>query len=296
MAANMAVRSLCWRLSREPAQVRHAREQAGQALSRWGLGEHADLAELIVSELATNAIRHGHGVVSVCVSYAYGYLRVDVHNNGAGRPARRQATPDDESGRGLALLDGLIGLHGGRRGVATEITGLDRPGDRRSRTHGTQEPRRRAVRARRTPPQRGALACPGASDVRARAAVPGRGRTRPRGCPGDRLSPRAGLEPAAQRHRRVRRHRGAASRRHRYRASPRSQPVTRECLTAEPGAPARCPVLYGRACAGGPRRTAGPLPDPARPSPIPTPYIRPIPRKGKSPSGGHPGRQVPTQC
>ena len=88
-----------------------------------GLGEQADLAELIVSELATNAIRHGHGVVHVCVSYANGELRVDVHDDGASRPARQQATPDDESGRGLAVLDGLIGLHGGRRGVADDIAG-----------------------------------------------------------------------------------------------------------------------------------------------------------------------------
>jgi len=119
----MTARSMCCRLSREPAQVRDAREQARKALSRWGLGEHADLAELIVSELATNAVRHGHGVVSVFVSYAHGHLRVDVHDDGAARPARQQATPDDESGRGLALLDGLIELHGGRRGVANDITG-----------------------------------------------------------------------------------------------------------------------------------------------------------------------------
>jgi signal transduction histidine kinase len=123
MAADMTARSVCCRLSRDPAQVSHARRQARQALSRWGLGEHADLAELIVSELATNAIRHGHGAVRVCVSYARRHLRVDVHDDAAGRPARQQATPDDESGRGLALLDGLIRLHGGRREVANDTTG-----------------------------------------------------------------------------------------------------------------------------------------------------------------------------
>jgi len=123
MTTNTTAHSVRCRLSRDPAQVSHARGQARQALSRWGLGEHADLAELIVSELATNAIRHGHGAVRVCVSYARRHLRVDVHDDAAGRPARQQATPDDESGRGLALLDGLIGLHGGRRGVATDLTG-----------------------------------------------------------------------------------------------------------------------------------------------------------------------------
>jgi anti-sigma regulatory factor (Ser/Thr protein kinase) len=123
MITNMTAHSMCCRLSREPAQVRQAREQARKALVRWGLGEHADLAELIVSELATNAIRHGAGAVRVCVSFARAELCVDVHDDAAGRPARQQATADAESGRGLALLDGLIGLHGGRRGVAHDRAG-----------------------------------------------------------------------------------------------------------------------------------------------------------------------------
>jgi anti-sigma regulatory factor (Ser/Thr protein kinase) len=124
MIMDMAAHSMCCRLSRESAQVRHAREQARKALVRWGLGEHADLAELIVSELATNAIRHGEGVVHVCVSFARGDLRVEVHDDAPGRrPVRKQAAAEDESGRGLALLDGLIGLHGGSRGVAHDGTG-----------------------------------------------------------------------------------------------------------------------------------------------------------------------------
>src|SRR5215468_8672401 len=97
MTATITAHSHCWRLSRDPAQVRHARGQAREALSRWGLGEHADLAELIVSELATNAIRHGHGAVRVCVSYARRHLRVEVHDDAAGRPARQQAALDYES-------------------------------------------------------------------------------------------------------------------------------------------------------------------------------------------------------
>ena len=124
MITDTAAHSMCCRLRREPSQVRRARNQARQALSRWGLGQHADIAELIVSELATNAIRHGDGTVHVCVSFARGDLRVDVHDEAAGRqPVRRQAAAEDESGRGLALLDGLIGLHGGRRGVAYDGAG-----------------------------------------------------------------------------------------------------------------------------------------------------------------------------
>jgi signal transduction histidine kinase len=111
------------RLSREPVQVGHARERARKALSGWGLGEHAQLAEIIVSELVTNAIRYGDGPVDVCMSYDSGSLRLEVHDDGATRPAGRPVTAEDESGRGLALLDGLIGLHGGTRGVTNDNTG-----------------------------------------------------------------------------------------------------------------------------------------------------------------------------
>jgi anti-sigma regulatory factor (Ser/Thr protein kinase) len=124
MITDTAAQSMCCRLSRDPAQVGRARKQAREALLRWGLAGHADLAELIVSELATNAIRHGDGVVHVCVSFARCDLRVEVHDDAAGRwPVRRQAAAEDESGRGLALLDGLIGLHGGCRGVTHDGTG-----------------------------------------------------------------------------------------------------------------------------------------------------------------------------
>ena len=116
-------RSMSCQLSHEPVQVRQAREQARQALCGWGLGEHAELAGLIVSELATNAIQHGEGPVQVRVSYARGDLRVEVHDDGAGRPVRRPVTADDESGRGLALLDDLIGLRGGARAVANDSAG-----------------------------------------------------------------------------------------------------------------------------------------------------------------------------
>jgi anti-sigma regulatory factor (Ser/Thr protein kinase) len=115
--------SMSCQLSHDPVQVRQAREQAREALCEWGLGEHAELAELIVSELATNAIQHADGPVQVRVSYARGDLRVEAHDDGAGRPVRRPVTADDESGRGLAVLDGLIELCGGTRAVTNDSAG-----------------------------------------------------------------------------------------------------------------------------------------------------------------------------
>ena len=113
--------SLC--LGRELTEVRQARAAAGKALSRWGLAEHAEVIQLIVSELVTNAIRHGDGPVDVRISFDRDHLRVDVHDDGPGRPVRRPVTSDDESGRGLELIDGLLQEHGGTRHVADDDAG-----------------------------------------------------------------------------------------------------------------------------------------------------------------------------
>jgi anti-sigma regulatory factor (Ser/Thr protein kinase) len=112
-----------FRLNPDPALVGLAREQARKALPGWGLGEHADLAELVVSEMVSNAIVHGDGQIDVRLSYSCGDLRAEVHDAGSGRPARRLTTPDDERGRGLELIDGLIALHGGERGVTEDRHG-----------------------------------------------------------------------------------------------------------------------------------------------------------------------------
>jgi K+-sensing histidine kinase KdpD len=108
---------------RDPLHPRHARRQARAVLGAWGLGEHADVGELIVNELVANAVCHGEGPVEVRMSFAAGDLRIEVHDEGAGRPVRRHAGSDDECGRGLEVLDGLIEEHGGERGVVDDQAG-----------------------------------------------------------------------------------------------------------------------------------------------------------------------------
>lgn len=114
--------SASWFLSRDLTEARNAREQARKALIAWELGEYADIIELILSELVANAIRHGEGQIGVRISHDGMNLRVEVHDDGAGRPVRCPVPADAESGRGLELVDGLLGIDG-IRGVTDDDAG-----------------------------------------------------------------------------------------------------------------------------------------------------------------------------
>jgi len=112
-----------WRLPDDSAALGHARELVRKTFAAWGLGEQTELAELVVTELATNALRHGTGPIDISLSYSGNDLRTEVHDHGAGRPVRRQTTADDEQGRGLELIDALIDLSGGARGLVDDTDG-----------------------------------------------------------------------------------------------------------------------------------------------------------------------------
>jgi anti-sigma regulatory factor (Ser/Thr protein kinase) len=114
---------ITYRLDAVRALVGHVRERARKALADWGLPEYTDLAQLIISELVTNAVCHGHGPITVRLSYAPGELHFGVHDFGSGRPMHRQPAPHDESGRGLELVDALIALHGGIRSIGNDGDG-----------------------------------------------------------------------------------------------------------------------------------------------------------------------------
>ena len=108
---------------RELTEVRRAREATRKALFDWGLGEHADVAELIVSEYVTNALAHGEGAIKVRISCDSRHLRIEVHDDGSGRPVRRPVTAGSVSGRGLEVVDGLLDPGGGWRTLGEDDTG-----------------------------------------------------------------------------------------------------------------------------------------------------------------------------
>ncbi|MEV5870804.1 ATP-binding protein [Streptomyces tendae] len=89
-----------------PAEVRLLRRAAVAQLGRWGVLQAAGETELVVTELATNVIKHvGEGASATLVLEREGErLRVEVHDKSPSAPSRSPAGCDDECGRGLHLL------------------------------------------------------------------------------------------------------------------------------------------------------------------------------------------------
>ncbi|MEV1249089.1 ATP-binding protein [Nonomuraea sp. NPDC050022] len=103
-------------------QIRQARQFVASYL---GGRPEADTAQLIVSELATNAVRHtrsGHpgGRFGVTIHAGSTLLILAVLDEGAPTtPHLRQAEDDDQGGRGLHLVETLAirwGVHGDEAG------------------------------------------------------------------------------------------------------------------------------------------------------------------------------------
>ncbi|MEU8758898.1 ATP-binding protein [Streptomyces sp. NPDC048659] len=95
---------------REHRSVPLARDFVRKALADWGVDARAEDVLVCVSELATNALRHGVPPGRGYRLHLYlerpGPLRIEVHDSGDGTPAVVR-TPEGESGRGLLLVEAL---------------------------------------------------------------------------------------------------------------------------------------------------------------------------------------------
>ncbi|MFE9172586.1 ATP-binding protein [Streptomyces kebangsaanensis] len=74
--------------------------------------EVTETAVLLLSELMTNAYRHakvspGREIRARCVLNGDGRLRISVTDANDTLPTPREASPQDETGRGLALVEAL---------------------------------------------------------------------------------------------------------------------------------------------------------------------------------------------
>ncbi|MFF3518133.1 SpoIIE family protein phosphatase [Streptomyces sp. NPDC002573] len=102
-----------WELPSEPAAARIARQAAARQLSAWGLEHLATNVELIVSELVTNAIRHGQEPNRLRL-IQHQVLTCEVFDGNTSHPRPRHPRILDENGRGLFLVAQLSRRWGSR--------------------------------------------------------------------------------------------------------------------------------------------------------------------------------------
>ena len=96
-----------------PESVPIARFHVRAALGSHGLGEYADDAEIITSELVTNAIQHArdNGTKTIGVTLTRpgnpAAVTVVVSDSSPHGPIKRERPPGSEQGRGLQIVEAL---------------------------------------------------------------------------------------------------------------------------------------------------------------------------------------------
>jgi DNA-binding response OmpR family regulator len=97
------------RFDQDTQTPRAARRFVTQALTGWDdeEGDLTDTVTLLVSELVTNAVIHAGSEVEVMVRLTATAARIEVTDASGRALAPRNATNDEDSGRGLALVDSL---------------------------------------------------------------------------------------------------------------------------------------------------------------------------------------------
>ncbi|MET9672598.1 SpoIIE family protein phosphatase [Streptomyces sp. NPDC006482] len=107
-----------WEVARDPSAVSPVRNAAAAKLAEWGLDGLAFNAELVLSELITNAVRYGADPVRVRLLHDR-TLICEVSDGSSTSPHLRHAATTDEGGRGLYLVARYAerwGTRYGRRG------------------------------------------------------------------------------------------------------------------------------------------------------------------------------------
>jgi serine phosphatase RsbU (regulator of sigma subunit) len=104
-----------WRLSLDPVQAGRARAVVREQLRDWGLGQAAYSAELMVSELVTNAVRHSHSRPVELRLVRGDTLLCEVDDDDHDLPTLLNAGPADEAGRGLRVVTTLARAWGTSR-------------------------------------------------------------------------------------------------------------------------------------------------------------------------------------
>ncbi|WP_338702090.1 SpoIIE family protein phosphatase [Streptomyces sp. Q6] len=122
-----------WDLAAEPAEVGRARALVREQLAEWGLLNLEYAAELMVSELVTNAVRHARGERVQLRLVRSGSLLCEVEDTQHTLPTLLSAGPGDEFGRGLRVVTHLAREWGTSRTATGKTVWFELTAPRRRR-------------------------------------------------------------------------------------------------------------------------------------------------------------------
>ena len=109
-----------WTFAPEQTSVREARAVLAEPMKRWDLEDLIPTTELLVSELVTNAVKYSRGEVTLRLVNEKALVCEVLDTSGA-LPRLRQASSDDENGRGLQVVRQLSHRWGTRRTATGKV-------------------------------------------------------------------------------------------------------------------------------------------------------------------------------
>ena len=104
--------------------VCEARHFVRARLAEWGASDTAE-AELLTTELATNALIHAATEFEVMVEIVDDTVTIELSDGGPGAPIPRDLTDTEQSGRGLHMVSTISaswGVRPGRQGKVVWFT------------------------------------------------------------------------------------------------------------------------------------------------------------------------------
>ncbi|MET7302543.1 SpoIIE family protein phosphatase [Embleya sp. NPDC005575] len=118
-----------WDVPSDPAAVAGVRAACARQLDAWGLGDIEFTAELVLSELVTNAIRYGTQPIRVRLLRTR-ILICEISDGSSTSPHLRRAATTDEGGRGLFLVAKFAERWGTRYNPHGKVIWAELPLDR----------------------------------------------------------------------------------------------------------------------------------------------------------------------
>ena len=118
-------------LARDANAATHARRLVADLCAAELDGDEVERAKLLVTELVSNAVRHGEGAVTLRVGLDADRLLVEVIDEGSGfEQVIRQTNVDQLGGFGLSIVDAEASRWGVHEGTTHVWFELERSGPR----------------------------------------------------------------------------------------------------------------------------------------------------------------------